>query len=78
VRSGELLIVAPKTQRSARRGALPDECVAASRHEQGADVRLIMEVLGHSSVRVTMDICTFVRLDAQRSAVTAMRVPVAV
>ncbi|WP_243741214.1 hypothetical protein [Streptomyces sp. 8K308] len=29
---------------------------------------MIMEVLGHSSIRVTMDVCTFVRLDAQRSA----------
>lgn len=37
-------------------------------HEQGADVRMIMEVLGHSSIRVTMDIYTFVRLDSQRSA----------
>ncbi|MEO3752531.1 site-specific integrase [Streptomyces sp. B6B3] len=133
---GELLIVAPKTQRSARRVALPAECVTALRaqraqqladkraagenwkgtgqglvfttkngtpieprnlnrsfealcvrsgvrrvrfhdlrhtcasllHEQGADARMIMEVLGHSSIRVTMDIYTFVRLDAQRSA----------
>ncbi|MGW6138948.1 site-specific integrase [Streptomyces sp. NPDC055140] len=133
---GELLIVAPKTQRSARRVALPPECVTALRaqraqqiadrkaagnnwkgtghglvfttkngtpieprnlnrsfealsvragirkvrfhdlrhtcasllHEQGADARMIMEVLGHSSIRVTMDIYTFVRLDAQRSA----------
>ncbi|MGW2177967.1 tyrosine-type recombinase/integrase [Streptomyces sp. NPDC001732] len=30
-------------------------------HEQGADTRMIMEVLGHSSIRVTMDIYTFVR-----------------
>ncbi|MET9391943.1 hypothetical protein ABZY20_16265 [Streptomyces sp. NPDC006624] len=30
---------------------------------------MIMEVLGHSSIRVTMDICTFVRLDSQRSVV---------
>ncbi|WP_256252237.1 tyrosine-type recombinase/integrase [Streptomyces sp. yr375] len=37
-------------------------------HEQGADARMIMEVLGHSSIRVTMDIYTFVRLDSQRSA----------
>ncbi|GAA3877120.1 tyrosine-type recombinase/integrase [Streptomyces sedi] len=37
-------------------------------HEQGADARTIMEVLGHSSIRVTMDVYTFVRLDAQRSA----------
>jgi integrase len=134
--SGELLIVAPKTQRSARRVALPPECVTALRaqraqqladktaanekwqgtghdlifttkngtpieprnlnrsfealcvraelrkvrfhdlrhtcasllHEQGADARMIMEVLGHSSIRVTMDIYTFVRLDSQRSA----------
>ncbi|WP_241838014.1 hypothetical protein [Streptomyces sp. CB03234] len=29
---------------------------------------MIMEVLGHSSIRVTMDICTFLRLDSQRSA----------
>ncbi|WP_369390413.1 hypothetical protein AB5J72_24335 [Streptomyces sp. CG1] len=29
---------------------------------------MIMEVLGHSSIRVTMDIYTFVRLDSQRSA----------
>ncbi|MFF8896080.1 tyrosine recombinase XerC [Streptomyces lydicus] len=133
---GELLIVAPKTQRSARRVALPPECVTALRaqraqqiadgkaagdawkghghglvfttkngtpieprnlnrsfealcaraevrrvrfhdlrhtcasllHEQGADARMIMEVLGHSSIRVTMDIYTFVRLDSQRSA----------
>ncbi|MGW6732015.1 site-specific integrase [Streptomyces sp. NPDC055013] len=113
---GELLIVAPKTQRSARRVALPSECVTALRaqqladikgashnwkgtgqvlilttkngtlieprnlnrsfealsaragvrkvhfhalrhtcasllHEQGADARMIMEVLGHSSIR---------------------------
>jgi hypothetical protein len=27
-----------------------------------------MEVLGHSSIRVTMDIYTFVRLDSQRAA----------
>ncbi|WUH92364.1 hypothetical protein OG900_21145 [Streptomyces sp. NBC_00433] len=27
-----------------------------------------MEVLGHSSIRVTMDIYTFVRLDTQRAA----------
>lgn len=134
---GELLIVPPKTQRSARRVALPEECITALRaqrtqqvadrraageawkgtghgglvfttkngtpveprnlnrsfealcaragirkvrfhdlrhtcasllHEQGADARTIMEVLGHSSIRVTMDIYTFVRLDAQRSA----------
>ncbi|WFB08352.1 site-specific integrase [Streptomyces sp. LX-29] len=133
---GELLIAAPKTQRSARRVALPDECVAALRarraeqqgdkraagdkwkgdgsdlvfmtkngtpieprnlnrsftalcdrakvrrvrfhdlrhtcasllHERGADARTIMEVLGHSSIRVTMDIYTFVRLDSQRAA----------
>ncbi|MGV9904932.1 site-specific integrase [Streptomyces sp. NPDC003388] len=133
---GELLIVAPKTQRSARRVALPAECVTALRaqraqqtadrkaaganwkgtgqclvfttkngppsrratrtgpsrhcapapasfkvrfhdlrhtcasllHEQGADARMIMEVLGHSSIRVTMDIYTFVRLDSQRAA----------
>ncbi|MGW2258737.1 tyrosine-type recombinase/integrase [Streptomyces sp. NPDC001780] len=133
---GELLIVAPKTQRSARRVALPAECVTALRaqraqqiadrkaagaswkgtgqglvfttkngtpieprnlnrsfealcaragvrkvrfhdlrhtcasllHEQGADARMIMEVLGHSSIRVTMNIYTFVRLDSQRSA----------
>ncbi|MFD6323444.1 site-specific integrase [Streptomyces sp. NPDC058442] len=130
---GELLIVAPKTQRPARRVALPAECVTALRaqqtadrkaaganwkgtgqglvfttkngtpieprnlnrsfealcaragvrkirfhdlrhtcasllHEQGADARMIMEVLGHSSIRVTMDIYTFVRLDSQRSA----------
>ncbi|MCI3227062.1 tyrosine-type recombinase/integrase [Streptomyces sp. NP-1717] len=133
---GELLFVAPKTQRSARRVALPAECVTALRaqraqqladkkaagdrwqgavhglvfttkngtpieprnlnrsfealcgragvrkvrfhdlrhtcasllHEQGADARMIMEVLGHSSIRVTMDIYTFVRLDSQRSA----------
>ncbi|MBB5928977.1 integrase [Streptomyces echinatus] len=133
---GELLIVAPKTQRSARRVALPAECVTALRaqraqqvadrkaagtnwkgtgqglvfttkngtpieprnlnrsfealcaragvrkvrfhalrhtrasllHEQGGDARMIMEVLGHSSIRVTMDIYTFVRLDSQRSA----------
>ena len=133
---GELLIVAPKTQRSARRVALPSECVTALRaqraqqladrkaassnwkgtayglvftttngtpieprnlnrsfdalcvragvrkvrfhdlrhtcasllHEQGADAHMIMEVLGHSSIRVTMDIYTFVRLDSQRSA----------
>ncbi|MEV0282002.1 site-specific integrase [Streptomyces sp. NPDC050610] len=133
---GELLIVAPKTQRSARRVALPAECVTALRaqraqqiadqkaagdnwkgtehglifttkngtpieprnlnrsfdalctraavrkvrfhdlrhtcasllHERGADARMIMEVLGHSSIRVTMDIYTFVRLDSQRSA----------
>ncbi|WP_240800389.1 MULTISPECIES: hypothetical protein [Streptomyces] len=29
---------------------------------------MIMEVLGHSSIRVTMDIYTFVRLDSQRYA----------
>ncbi|MER6843146.1 site-specific integrase [Streptomyces platensis] len=137
---GELLIVAPKTQRSARRVALPSECVTALRaqraqqvadrkaaggtwkgaghdlvfttkngtpieprnlnrsfealcaraevrrvrfhdlrhtcasllHEQGADARMIMEVLGHSSIRVTMDIYTFVRLDSQRSAFDRM------
>lgn len=133
---GELLIVAPKTQRSARRVALPSECVTALRaqraqqvadrksagdnwkgmghglvfttkngtpieprnlnrsfetlsiraavrkvrfhdlrhtcasllHEQGADACMIVEVLSHSSIRVTMDIYTFVRLDSQRSA----------
>lgn len=37
-------------------------------HEQGADARTIMEILGHSSIRVTMDIYTFVRLDTQRAA----------
>ncbi|MFF4827118.1 tyrosine-type recombinase/integrase [Streptomyces sp. NPDC001312] len=37
-------------------------------HEQGADASMIMEALGHSSIRVTMDIYTFVRLDSQRSA----------
>ncbi|MFD5948150.1 tyrosine-type recombinase/integrase [Streptomyces collinus] len=37
-------------------------------HEQDADARMIMEVLGHSSIRVTMDIYTFVRLDSQRHA----------
>ncbi|GAA3616688.1 tyrosine recombinase XerC [Streptomyces chitinivorans] len=137
---GELIIVPPKTQRSARRVALPEECVRALRaqraqqladrraagenwkgtgqglvfttrngtpieprnlnrsfealcaragvrrvrfhdlrhtcasllHEQGADARMIMEVLGHSSIRVTMDVYTFVRLDAQRSAFARM------
>ncbi|MFJ6601772.1 integrase [Streptomyces lydicus] len=29
---------------------------------------MIMEVLGHSSILVTMDIYAFVRLDSQRSA----------
>ncbi len=29
---------------------------------------MIMEVLGHSFIRVTMHIYTFVRLDSQRSA----------
>lgn len=29
---------------------------------------MIMEVLGHNSIRVTMDIYTFVRLDSQRPA----------
>ncbi|MET7650453.1 MULTISPECIES: hypothetical protein [unclassified Streptomyces] len=29
---------------------------------------MIVEVLGHNSIRVTMDIYTFVRLDPQRSA----------
>lgn len=29
---------------------------------------MTMEVLAHSSIRVTMDIYTFVRLDSQRSA----------
>lgn len=61
---GELLIVAPKTQRSARRASLL--------HEQGADARMIMEVLGHSSIRVTMDIYTFVQLDSQRPAFDRM------
>jgi integrase len=133
---GELLIVAPKTQRSARRVALPAECVTALRaqraqqiadrkgpgdnwkgtgqglvfttrngtpieprnlnrsvealyiragvrkarfhdlrhtcasllHEEGADARMITEVLDHSSIRVTMDMYTFVRLDSQRTA----------
>jgi hypothetical protein len=37
-------------------------------HEQGADARMIMEVLGHSSIRVAMDIYTFVQLGSQRSA----------
>jgi integrase len=38
-------------------------------HEQGADARTIMEVLGHSSIRVTLDIYTFVRLETQRAAI---------
>lgn len=38
-------------------------------HEKGADARTIMEVLGHSSIRVTLDIYTFVRLDTQRAAI---------
>lgn len=42
-------------------------------HEQGADARMIMEVLGHSSIRVTMDIYTFVQLDSQRSAFDRVR-----
>ncbi|WP_019354467.1 site-specific integrase [Streptomyces sp. AA1529] len=134
---GELVIVPPKTQRSARRIPLPRECVTALRaqraqqladkrlagekwrgdgsglifttkngtpieprnlnrsfealsaragvrkvrfhdlrhtcasllHEQGANARTIMQVLGHSSIRVTMDIYTFVRLDEQRDAI---------
>ncbi|MET9576094.1 hypothetical protein ACLQ2D_18680 [Streptomyces sp. DT199] len=32
------------------------------------DARMIMEVLGHGSIRVTMDLYTFVRLDSQRCA----------
>lgn len=36
--------------------------------EKGADALMIMEVLGPSSIRVTMDIYTFVRLDSQHSA----------
>ena len=35
---------------------------AADRVEKGADALMIMEVLGHSSIRVTMDLYTFVRL----------------
>ncbi|MEU7317637.1 site-specific integrase [Streptomyces sp. NPDC007083] len=134
---GELVIVPPKTQRSARRIPLPRECVTALRaqraqqladkrlagekwrgngsglifttkngtpieprnlnrsfqalsaragvrkvrfhdlrhtcasllHEQGASARTIMQLLGHSSIRVTMDIYTFVRLDEQRDAI---------
>ncbi|MFJ7181527.1 tyrosine-type recombinase/integrase [Streptomyces massasporeus] len=46
---------------------LPHTC-ASLLHEQGADARMIMEVLGHSSILMTMDIYTFVRLDSQRSA----------
>ncbi|WP_372446573.1 tyrosine-type recombinase/integrase [Streptomyces spirodelae] len=42
---------------------------AALLHEQGASARTIMQVLGHSSVRVTMDIYTFVRLDERRDAI---------
>ncbi|WP_405804299.1 tyrosine-type recombinase/integrase [Streptomyces sp. NBC_01187] len=135
--SGELVIVPPKTQKSARRIPLPPECITALRaqrtqqltdkrlagdkwrddgsglifttkygtpieprnlnrsfealsaraevrkvrfhdlrhtcasllHEQGANARTIMQVLGHSSIRVTMDIYTFVRLDEQRDAI---------
>lgn len=37
-------------------------------HEQGADPRTIMEILGHSSIAVTMNVYTFVRLDSQRAA----------
>lgn len=37
-------------------------------HEQGADARTIMGVLGHSSIRVTMDLYIFVRPDTQRAA----------
>ncbi|MGW9041191.1 tyrosine-type recombinase/integrase [Streptomyces lydicus] len=33
-------------------------------HKQGTDARMIMEVLGHSSIRMTTDIYTFVRLDS--------------
>ncbi|MET8645977.1 hypothetical protein [Streptomyces sp. NPDC004675] len=33
-----------------------------------ADTSTIMEVLGRSSIRATMDNCTFVRLDSQRPA----------
>ncbi|MDF4251409.1 site-specific integrase [Streptomyces sp. WMMB303] len=134
---GDLVIVPPKTQKSARRIPLPPECITALRaqrtqqltdkrlagdkwrengsglifttkfgtpieprnlnrsfqalttragvrkvrfhdlrhtcasllHEQGASARTIMQVLGHSSIRVTMDIYTFVRLDEQRDAI---------
>ncbi|MGW1722696.1 tyrosine-type recombinase/integrase [Streptomyces sp. NPDC002306] len=37
-------------------------------HERGAGTHMIMKALGHSSIRVTMDVYTFVRLDSQRSA----------
>jgi integrase len=43
-------------------------CATSLLHEEGADARMIMEVLAHSSIRVTMDIYTFVRLESQRSA----------
>ncbi|WP_258044140.1 tyrosine-type recombinase/integrase [Streptomyces sp. SM11] len=46
----------------------PRHTCASLFHEQGSDARMIMEVLGHSSIRVTMDIYTFVRLGSQRSA----------
>ncbi|GHA02459.1 hypothetical protein ACFOOM_09850 [Streptomyces echinoruber] len=46
----------------------PRHTCASLLHEQGADARMIMEALGRGSIRVTMDIYTFVRLDSQRSA----------
>ncbi|WP_431984736.1 hypothetical protein [Streptomyces qinglanensis] len=57
---GELFIGLPKTQRSARRVALPAECLTALRAHRPKQQ--------DSSIRVTMDIYTFVRLDSQRSA----------
>ncbi|MET7714008.1 tyrosine-type recombinase/integrase [Streptomyces sp. NPDC005407] len=60
----------PESARRHPSGALPRSSahLASLLHEQGADARTIMEVLGHSSIRVTMDVYTFVRLDTQRAA----------
>ncbi|MEU3190552.1 hypothetical protein ABZ686_07870 [Streptomyces sp. NPDC006992] len=57
---GELFIGLPKTQQSARRVALPAECLTALRARRAEQQ--------DSLIRVTMDIYTFVRLDSQRSA----------
>ncbi|MFJ5996778.1 tyrosine-type recombinase/integrase [Streptomyces sp. NPDC092370] len=56
----------PCRRRKVRFQDLRHTC-ASLLHEQGADARMIMEVLGHSSIRVNVGICTFVRLDSPRS-----------
>ena len=61
--------MAPRVARHTSRNPVSTQVRPQIRYSRPPNyVEPCMEVLGHSSIRVTMDIYTFVRLDSQRSA----------